>query len=286
MRSWTTATAEGAGPVAGPDPRRGPGPRSRFLPGLRPRRIAHRGFAPDGAENTLRAFHDAVAAGATMLETDTRATADGVALALHDEDLCRIAGDRRRVDSLAATDLPAIRIAGLEPIARLEDVLGTFPDMPINIDVKDAAAVGPAVRAIARTGSARRVCVTSFDDAVARRAATGVRVTTGITPVRSPSRIALGTFLAAGALELPDRAVRRLLSPYGALQVPVSYRGVPVVTPRTVAAAHRAGCEVHVWTIDERDVMRALLDLGVDGIITNRVDVLAELLEDAAPPRD
>ncbi|NMA77820.1 MAG: glycerophosphodiester phosphodiesterase, partial [Actinomycetales bacterium] len=79
-------------------------PRSRFLPGPRPRRIAHRGFALDGAENTMRAFEDALAAGADMLETDTRATRDGLALAVHDEDLLRVAGDERRIDEIGARE--------------------------------------------------------------------------------------------------------------------------------------------------------------------------------------
>lgn len=281
MRSWTSTSSESGRSAPLP-----PGaPASRFLPGARPRLIAHRGLAPDGAENTLRAFHDAVAAGATMLETDTRATSDGIALAVHDATLERVCGDRRHVDTLRVTDLPGIRVAGTEPLALLEDVLGSFPDVPVNIDVKDRRAIVPAVSAIARTRSARRVCLTSFDDAVARRAVAGVRATTGVTPVRSPSRRALAAFLAGTALELPQRALTRILAPYGALQVPPRHRGVPVITPRTVAAAHRAGCEVHAWTIDEVGEMRALLAMGVDGMITNRVDVLAELLESAPPPR-
>ncbi|GAA1708053.1 glycerophosphodiester phosphodiesterase family protein [Brachybacterium phenoliresistens] len=279
MRSWTSTTADPPAHAGAP------GTASRFLPGARPRLIAHRGLARDGAENTMRAFHDAIAAGATMLETDTRATADGVALAVHDATLERVAGDHRHVDTLRITDLPGIRVAGIEPIALLEDVLGSFGDVPVNIDVKDRRGIVPAVGAVARTRSADRICVTSFDASIARRTVAGIRATTGRAPARSPSRSGIAAFLAASALEAPRGAVRRVLSPYGAIQVPPTYRGVPVVTARTVAAAHGAGCEVHVWTIDDRRTMRDLLRLGVDGIITNRVDVLAELLESAPPPR-
>jgi glycerophosphoryl diester phosphodiesterase len=264
MSSWTTGDAESTG---------------RFLAGPRPRRIAHRGLALDGAENTLRAFSDALGAGADMLETDTRATADGTALAVHDPDLRRIAGDPRRIGDLRDADLPAIRVGGTEPIARLEDVLGTFPDVPVNIDVKDEAAIAPAAAAIARTRAAGRVCVTSFRGAVASRAARAVREATGVSPMRSPSREVIAGFLIGRTLEAPDALMHRLLERFGALQVPVSQSGIPVVTAANVAAAHRVGCEVQVWTIDETAQMKGLFEIGVDGIITNRVDRLTALLE-------
>lgn len=253
-------------------------PRSRFLPGPRPRRIAHRGFALDGAENTMRAFEDALAAGADMLETDTRATLDGLALAVHDEDLIRIAGDERRIDQLTAQEAGGVRLAGDEPLAMLEDVLGTFSEVPINVDIKDAAAIGPAVAAISRTRSADRVCVAGFDGEVVRKTVATIQAATGTLAVRSPSRGVIGSFLAARAVEAPAPVIRRILAPYRALQVPPVYQGISVVTPANVAAAHRAGCEVHVWTIDDAPTMQELLSMGVDGIITNRVDLLSELL--------
>ncbi|MGP5681818.1 glycerophosphodiester phosphodiesterase [Brachybacterium alimentarium] len=256
-------------------------PASRFLPGPRPRRIAHRGLALDGAENTLRAFEDALAAGADMLETDTRATADGLALAVHDEDLLRTAGDPRRIAELTAEQAGGVRLAGGEPLAMLEDVLGSFPDVPVNIDVKAPSAIGPAVSAIARTRSADRVCIAGFDGAIVRRTIRTVQAATGTLPVHSPSRGVMASFLAARAVEAPDRVIRRILAPYGALQVPEQHQGYQVVTEANVAAAHRAGCEVHVWTVDDPVTMHDLLVKGVDGIITNRVDLLSELLDGA-----
>lgn len=263
--------------------REGAPPTRRFLPGPVPRRIAHRGLALDGAENTLRAFSDALAAGADVLETDTRATSDGIALAVHDEDLRRIAGDPRRIDDLDRAAASAVRLPGAEPLATLEDVLGSFPGVPVNIDVKTPSAILPAASAIARTSSAHRICLTSFDDRTARLAVAAVRAATGVLPVRSPSRGALAAFVAARCVEAPEALLRRLLARYGALQVPIRYRGVPLVSERNIAAAHRAGCEVHVWTIDDPATMRELLVSGVDGIITNRVDLLSELLD---RPRD
>ncbi|GAA1490601.1 glycerophosphodiester phosphodiesterase family protein [Brachybacterium sacelli] len=268
MPSSTTGTADRRGAPAG-----------RFLPGPRPRRIAHRGLALEAPENTLSAFQAAVDAGADLLETDTRATADGLALTVHDEDLQRIAGDPRRIDELTAAEAGAVRLAGDEPLAMLEDVLEAFRDVPVNIDVKAPSAIGPAVAAIARTRSADRVCIAGFDGSVARRTVRTVQAATGILPVRSPARAVMASFLAARAVEAPDAVIGRLLAPYGALQVPRTYQGYPIVTEANIAAAHRAGCEVHVWTVDDPVTMRDLLVTGVDGIITNRVDLLSELLD-------
>src|SRR5699024_9695517 len=162
-----------------------------------------------------------------MLETDIHATRDGLALAVHDEDLLRIAGDPRRIEALSAAEAGAVRLAGDEPLAMLEDVLGSFPDVPVNIDVKTPTAIGPAVAAD-----------------VVRKALATLHAATGITAVRSPSRGVIGQFVAARAVEAPNAVISRLLAPYGALQVPLSHRGVQIVTEANVAAAHRAGCEV------------------------------------------
>lgn len=249
----------------------------RFLPGPRPRIIAHRGLALDGAENTLRAFTDAVAAGADMLETDTHASRDGVAFAVHDPDLRRLGAGDGRIRDLDADALRALRVHG-EPLPTLAEVLEAFPSVPVNIDVKTPAAARPAAEAIAAANAAGRVCVTSFEGATARRAVREVRRLTGMTPMRSASRGTIVAFLLACAVGAPQRLIDRLLAPYGALQVPHRHRGYPVVSARTIAAAHRAGCEVHVWTIDSGDEMRELLALGADGIVTNRSDVLAAVL--------
>ena len=196
---------------------------SRFLPGPRPRRIAHRGLALDGAENTLRAFEHALAAGADLLETDIRSTRDGLALTVHDEDLQRIAGDPRRIEELSAHEAGTIRLAGAEPLAMLEDVLGTFRDVPVNIDIKHPSAIGPTVAAISRTRSADRVCVAGFDGDVVRKASATIQAATGILPVRSAARGVIAAFLAARAVEAPPAVIRRL--PAGPRDVQRDARG-------------------------------------------------------------
>ena len=118
-----------------------------------------------------------------------------------------------------------------------------------------------------------------FDGDVVRKTLATLHAATGITAVRSPSRGVIGQFVAARAVEAPNAVISRLLAPYGALQVPLSHRGVQIVTEANVAAAHRAGCEVHVWTVDDAPLMEWLLDQGVDGIFTDRVDTLKDVLQ-------
>ncbi|WP_347042379.1 glycerophosphodiester phosphodiesterase family protein [Brachybacterium nesterenkovii] len=248
-----------------------------YGPGRLPRIIAHRGLALDGAENTLRAFADALEAGADVLETDAHATADGRAVALHDGDLRRVAGDPRRIHEVPSTQLAAVRVRGSEPVPLLEDVLGAF-DAPVNIDVKTPRAVDAVATAIARTASADRVCVTSFDGRAARAAVARICRLTGVRVRRSPSTGAMTAFALALAVGAPQSAVDRILRPFAALQIPPRHRGHALVTARSLAAAHAAGCEVHVWTIDDEPTMRDLLAMGADGIVTNRSDVLAGLL--------
>ncbi|MDO5644890.1 MAG: glycerophosphodiester phosphodiesterase family protein [Dermabacter sp.] len=262
-------------------PERPTTPQRRYFPGPVPRALAHRGLALQGEENTLAAFRAAIRAGAHVIETDTRASADGVALTFHDAMTGRVCAEDLEVATTRAATLTRMPVgqsfADDARITRLDDALAALPTALFNIDVKDARAIEPTIEAIARAGAEARVCLTSFSPAIAREASRALAARTGHVPVRSASADTVALFRLAVSAGAPDVAVRRLLSPFAALQIPVAHRGIPLVSPRTIAAAHRAGCEIHVWTIDEAPHMRALIEMGVDGIVTNRVDVLADV---------
>lgn len=230
--------------------------------------FAHRGGAEGGAENTLRAFERAVDLGFHHLETDARLTADGVLLAFHDDDLSRLGGRPGRISELPWREIAEVRIDG-EPIPLLEDVLGTWPDLRVNIDPKQDAAVTPLAEVIRRTGSSRRVGIGSFSDRrlTRLRRLVGDELCTSVGPVgiarlRAASLGAPAGRFAAACAQVPVRGPR----------------GVTIVDERFVAAAHARGMQVHVWTIDEPDEMERLLDLGVDGLMTDRPAVLKEVL--------
>jgi glycerophosphoryl diester phosphodiesterase len=242
-----------------------------FLDWPAPLPFAHQGaHSQDGpGENTMAAFEAAVAQGYRYLETDTHATTDGVLVAFHDDDLDRLTDQRGTIEDMSYADVKAARVREGEGIPLLEDLLTAWPDVRINIDPKHDAAVDPLIDLIRRTGAIDRVCIGAFSDRrLARiRAGLGPRVCTSMGP-RQVAR------LVAAAQGLPSGQF-----PAACAQVPVRRGPVPLVTDRFLAAAHDRGLQVHVWTVNDADEMHRLLDMGVDGIMTDRVDVLKSVLQ-------
>jgi glycerophosphoryl diester phosphodiesterase len=238
--------------------------------------MAHRGFSVEGLENTMVAFEAAVALGMTHVETDVHATRDGVLVAFHDLDLDRVTDGKGGIADVTWAQLRDVRVAGREPIPLLEDLLGTWPHLRVNVDVKDWPAVTPLVDVLRRTGAVERVCVASFDD---RRSA-AVRRALGPQLATSPGRRGVASWRARALAPARLAGVSDPRWPTGtvALQVPVSAGPLQVVTRRSVAAAHRQGLQVHVWTVNEESDMHRLLDLGVDGLISDRADTLVRVL--------
>ena len=239
-----------------------------------PLAMAHRGFSRDGLENSLAAFAAAVDLGYRYLETDARATADGTLVAFHDDRLDRVTDRTGLLASTPWSQVRRARIGGREPVPLLADVLDAFPTARLNVDVKDTAAIAPLAELLRRTGAADRVLVTAFSDRRRHAALAAI----GGRPATSAGTGSLTAALAGVRLRSPA-LVRRALGRVDAVQVPVRSGGVQVVTPALVRAVHAAGAQVHVWTVDEPAQMHALLDLGVDGLITDRADLLREVLQ-------
>lgn len=233
-----------------------------------PLAFAHRGGAGDWPENTMPAFENAVALGYRFVETDVHVTADGVLLAFHDDHLDRVTDAVGEIAKLDYATVRRARVDGREPIPLLEDLLGTWPELRINIDPKHDACVDALAAVIRRTGSIDRVCVGAFSDRrLARlRVMLGPELCTALGP-RGVAR------LRGASWRIPTG---RLAA--GCAQVPASAGGITIVDDRFVRCAHERGIQVHVWTIDEPDEMRRLLDLGVDGIMTDRPALLKEVL--------
>ncbi|OLT23691.1 glycerophosphodiester phosphodiesterase [Ornithinimicrobium sp. CNJ-824] len=252
--------------------------RTAYLDHPGPIAMAHRGFDDTGRgqENSLPAFEAAVRLGYRYVETDVHATRDGVVVAFHDETLDRVTDRRGAIPELSWREVSRARVGGAEPVPQLEDLLGSWPELRVNIDIKSPGAILPLVRVIERTRAHDRVCVTSFSDQ--RRDAAVMRLTRPVAT--SAGQRSTASFRAAAELPplIRSTVVARSLGRVDGLQVPAEHRGIPVVTPTTVAAAHEVGRFVHVWTIDEPAEMHRLLDLGVDGIMTDRADVLREVL--------
>ena len=237
--------------------------------------MAHRGgarFAPNiGLENSLAAFANAVGLGYRYLETDVHASRDGAVFAFHDATLDRVTGSAGRIRTLDAAVVRRARIGGREPIPYLAELFEEFPQARFNIDVKEENAIEPLARLIRETATHDRVCVASFSTARLRR----FRSLLGHDVATS-----LGSSEVAALRLSPWRGRRALGASRGAVCAQVPHRAGPltVTSEAFVAAAHEAGLAVHVWTVDDRDEMRTLLDRGVDGIITDRPDVLRSVL--------
>lgn len=246
-----------------------------FTASATPRVLAHRGFVPSDAEgiveNTAAAFAAAHAAGAVYVESDCHLTADGEVVLFHDEDLARIADDPRHVAALTFRELERI-MSTRGGLLSLSAAFDTFPTLRFNLDVKVAAAAEPIGRIVAK--HADRVLLSSFDDDRRRAAVAAARAAGGV-PAASAGTATTVRVLVAATLR-SDRLMRRALAGVDALQVPERRSGIRVVTPRLIAAAHRAGVEVHVWTVDDPADMVRLLDMGVDGIVTDRTDLALE----------
>jgi len=237
--------------------------------------FAHRGGAlhPDlvGLENTLHAFRHAAALGYRYLETDVHVTRDGRLVAFHDAVLARMAGHPGAVADLLADELADVRIGGDHAVPAMEELLEELPGCRFNIDLKAPGSVPALVELVERTASHDRVCVGSFSSRRLQefRQLTSGRVATSATPRE------VAVFLASSWPVVGRLTARRR---YAVLQIPPRRGPLTLVTRSVVRRAHAAGVHVHVWTVDEPTEMERLLDLGVDGLITDRTDLLKDVL--------
>jgi glycerophosphoryl diester phosphodiesterase len=245
--------------------------RHPYLDHPGPIAFAHRGGAADGLENTLRQFRHAVDAGYRYIETDVHATRDGRLVAFHDATLDRVTDGAGRIADLRWEEVRRARVAGEEPVPLFEELLETFPEVRWNIDVKAEPALRPLLELIGGRDAWDRICVGSFSEARVVRAQrlAGPRLATSYG-----TRGVLGLRLRSLGFPAPLRGSAV------AAQVPEAQSGIQVVDHRFVRAAHARGLQVHVWTVNDPARMHRLLDLGVDGIMTDHIDTLRKVMED------
>ena len=217
----------------------------------------------------MPAFQHAVDLGYRYLETDVQLTADGVLVAFHDKDLTRTTGEPGKISEMVWADVRRARVGNREPIPLCEELLASFPEARVNIDCKSDAAVDGLIAAIRRTNSLERICVGGFSTERLRR----LRQEFGPARCTSlgPSEVLRWRLGSAGPRGWPTPRLP-------CAQVPVRQFGIPLATARMVRAAHALGIAVHVWTVDDAPQMDRLLDLGVDGIMTDRPAVLKAVL--------
>src|SRR5215204_2992282 len=266
--------------------------RKRTVRGEWPVNLAHRGASDMAPENTIEAFRLAVEAGAGGLELDVHMTRDGHIVVIHDAAVDRTTNGSGAVSEMTLDEFRRLdaghifspdggptrpyRGRGVR-VPTLGEVLQGFPVVAVNIEIKDGTpGIEETVLGVLREANAlgRALVVSTLHDVVKRfRKVSGGHVSTGA------SRWEIGIFYISSRFRL-EHLVRPA---YDALQVPLRHRGIPLVTPRFLKAAHANGVRVDAWTINQADEMRSLLDLGVDVIMTDRPGTLAEVLENRLP---
>jgi Glycerophosphoryl diester phosphodiesterase len=235
--------------------------------------MAHRGGWVDpedrDRENTLYAFTKAWELGYRYFETDVHLTADGQLIAFHDSDLSRITGVVGRIGDHSWDELSSVLVSGQDRIPLMRELLTAFPQAVFNIDIKAEAATVPLADLLSDDAVAGRVCVGSFSSA---RLSRFRRLAPNVLTSASPAEVARYVF------GFGLRTAR--FGECSALQVPVrAFAGtVPVIRPDVIAAAHAHGRPVQVWTVDDPAEMERLIDLGVDGLITNDLVALKTVL--------
>ena len=238
--------------------------------------LAHRGgfsqAAPAEFENSMRAFASAWDAGYRYLETDVHVTRDGVLVAFHDRALDRVTNDVGRIAHLTWDEIARARIGGAEPIPRFDELLAAFPTARFNVDLKAPGVEQPLIDVLGRAAAWDRVCVGSFSGGRLRsfRRLSGGRVATSAPPLEVGVLSLLPGVRSAWPLtgsvfQVPERDPRT---------------GLRIVGRRMIDAAHRRGAAVHVWTVNDRLDIERLIDLGVDGLVTDDIATLKDVLID------
>ena len=229
--------------------------------------LAHRGGADESFENTLESFDYSKSLGCKFIETDVQVSADGIPYIFHDDDLKRVLNMSSRFDSLSSQEIDKLKIFDQYRIPKLEEALNEFPDISFQIDFKTDEVVAPALDVIKKTKSFERICVASFNSERLKR----------VRSTYPDLCISMG----------PNEVIKTLISSFGlykgaidgdCLQIPIRYYGVRVVTKRFVKYLKSKGLKIMVWTINDVKTFEYLIELKVDGIITDKPKLLFETL--------
>ena len=237
--------------------------------------LAHRGFTfvsgkPALDENTFAAFDAAVAAGASYLEIDVRATKDLVPVVFHDKDLARTAGIAGEIQELSLLELQKLKLRHGGTVPSLDQVLDHYPDLKFNIDIKSKAAVIPTANLINSTKSSGRILLTSFSDS---RRNSALALCPGVAT--SPGGF---TVLRIWLKWKMGFTLEKDLKLVNVLQIPVSYGPIRLDSPRFIEAVSSYGVEVHYWTINDVEEAKRLVSIGAHGIVTDRTDLMVAAL--------
>jgi glycerophosphoryl diester phosphodiesterase len=246
--------------------------RPAYLDAHLPIAFAHQGGGHENPENTMAAFDHAAALGFRYIETDVQATADGVVITFHDNTLDRMTDRTGTIAELPWSTVQQATVKGGQPLCLLEDLLTKYPNARVNIEPKHDHAVAPLIDIIRKHDAVDRVCIGSFSG----KRVSQMRKALGAALCTSTGPLATLRWVIGSVLPRPLGALVARTSAH-CYQVPVKQWFIPVTHARSVALAHHMGKQVHVWTIDDAAEVARLLDLGVDGIMTDRPTIVRDV---------
>ena len=236
--------------------------------------LAHRGLESEFVpENTIKAFSDAIAANADVIETDIQVTSDGVPVIFHDDSLLRMAGISRPVNEFTFAELELIDIGHGKRIPSLEQTLVAFPQTKFNLDIKTDAGVEPTVAVVEKLAVHNRVLISSFSEA--RRLKTVSLLTLPTRTSAGVSKVLKLYFAHRFGLKF---LFRKIAKGSDALQIPTHQGLMRLDSPSFIALAISAGLEVHYWTINDPIEMNRLAAAGATGIVTDHCDIAFQTL--------
>ncbi len=245
-----------------------------YLASSRPIAFAHRGASSSRPENTMAAFEAAVDLGYEYIETDVHLTRDNQLIAFHDDRLDRVTDKIGLVSEMEWADIRKARVGGSEPIPLFSELIHAFPQVRINVDPKSDDAVQPLLQLLRDVNAFDRICLGSFSGNRLKQArkAAGEDLCTSTSPMEVFS-LRMASIAPVGR--------RLLLSKLGAncIQVPIRQYGIRIIDPAFIRCAHNMGLKIHVWTINDETEMHRLLDLGVDGVMSDNAELLKAVFQ-------
>jgi len=228
---------------------------------------AHRGGSMEAPENTIESFEYSIEIGSSYIETDVQLSSDGIPYIFHDDDLSRLFQKDIVFNSLHSDEINQLMLFDKYRIPTLESTLNKFPNTFFQIDVKTDEVVLPALEVIKKTNSIKNVCLASFSSKRLKQ----------VHNLHPEICLSMGPFEVMKLL-LASYNLYKKKVPGNCLQIPIYQYGIKLVTKRFINYVHSIGLKIHVWTINDEDTMLKLIDLGVDGIITDRPKTLKDLL--------
>ncbi|MEL0243334.1 MAG: glycerophosphodiester phosphodiesterase family protein [Gammaproteobacteria bacterium] len=221
--------------------------------------FVHRGNSVNFTENTLEAFQAAVNLGYKYIETDLRMTKDGEIVTFHDESIYRVSGEHKNICDLTYAELTDIPLKRGGHIPKLTEVMEQFPDTKFNVDLKIRGLVNKVAKIIDSHNAYNRICIASFDTKRLR----------AFKKIRNQACISMG-ILDVVFLKL----FKYLINSVDCIQIPLHWKGIKVLDNNLIKTAHSKDLKVHVWTINSQETMETLIDMKVDGIMTDDAELL------------